>query len=130
MFNWKPKVLVVDDTPFIREFISSTVRESGLNVVGVAESGKDAIKKAKELEPDLIIMDCVMPELDGISSMKTIRNNGISSKFIICATNNQHKIEAKVNGANGFIRKPMSLQDIKEEISKVLRQGTGGLIAN
>lgn len=114
------RVLIVDDTPFIRAYIGKIVDSCNLEIVGVAESGKDAIEKAKLLQPDLIIMDYVMPEMDGIRAMREIKHLGVKSQFIICATNIQHKVDALIQGAKGFIRKPISVHQAINEIYKVL----------
>ena len=62
----KPRVLVVDDSAFARMLISRVLREGGIDVVGIARDGREALEKIAELDPDVITLDLTMPELDGL----------------------------------------------------------------
>ena len=65
-------VLIVDDAAFMRTVLRNMLQQMGHTVVGEAFNGHDAIKKAKELKPDVITMDIVMPSMDGIEAVKEI----------------------------------------------------------
>ena len=70
----KIKVLLVDDHPFVREGVKACLlRYEQFEVVGEASSGQEAIEKAREFSPDIIVMDIMMPEMDGIDTMREIR---------------------------------------------------------
>ena len=70
-------VLIVDDHAVVREGLRTFLElQDGLEVVGEAADGVEAIQQARELEPDVILMDLVMPELDGVGAMRTLRDAG------------------------------------------------------
>ena len=65
------KILIADDHPVVRECLSAMLgKEKDFQVVGEAENGVEAVNKAKELQPDIILMDLRMPELDGVEAMR------------------------------------------------------------
>jgi len=66
-------ILIVDDAAFMRMMIKDILSKNGYTVVGEAENGIKAVEKYKELQPDLVIMDITMPEMDGIQSVKHIK---------------------------------------------------------
>jgi len=78
------RVLIVDDAAFMRMMIKDILTKNGYEVAGEAENGARAIDKYKELNPDLVIMDITMPEMDGIAAVREIKKINADSK-IICA---------------------------------------------
>ena len=77
-------ILIVDDAAFMRMMIKDILSKNGYEVVGEAENGAKAIEKYKELNPDLVIMDITMPEVDGIQAVKEIKKVNSNSKIIMC----------------------------------------------
>lgn len=73
-------ILVVDDAAFMRMMIKDVLSKNGYEILGEAENGQKAIEKYKELQPDLVIMDITMPEVDGIQAVKEIKKNGSKCK--------------------------------------------------
>lgn len=99
------RILVVDDAAFMRMMIKDILEKNGFEVVGEAENGAQAIEKYKELEPDLVTMDITMPEMDGITALKEIRQMDSEAKVIMCSAMGQQAmvIDAIQAGAKDFI---------------------------
>lgn len=118
------RVLVADDTKFMRILLVNILIEEGFEVVAEAGDGQDAVEQYLKKKPDLVLMDIIMPKMDGIMALKTIL--GINSKAkIIMVTAIQSMDMAKLafkSGASGYIIKPFQKQGIIQEISTVLNK--------
>ena len=116
------KILVVDDAAFMRMMLKNILSASGHEVVGEAENGVQSAEKYEKLKPDLVTMDIVMPELDGIEATKEITRCFPEAKIIMCtAVGQQAKVlEAMKAGAKGYIVKPFQAPKVVEEVNKVL----------
>lgn len=116
------RILIVDDTAFMRMMIKDILTKNGYEVAGEAENGIRAIDKYKELSPDLVIMDITMPELDGIEAVKEIKKINSESKIIMCSAMGQQAmvIESIQAGARDFIVKPFQAERVVEAVKKVL----------
>jgi two-component system, chemotaxis family, chemotaxis protein CheY len=116
------KVLVVDDAAFMRMMLKDILTKNGYNVVGEANDGNQAVEKYKELSPDLVTMDITMPEKDGISALKEIKQYDPSAKVIMCSSMGQQAmvIDAIQEGAKDFIVKPFQADRVIDAISKTL----------
>src|SRR5699024_2407896 len=101
------RILIVDDAAFMRMMIKDILEKNGFDVVGEAEDGKEAVEKFKELTPDLITMDITMPEKDGVTALKEIRQIDSAAKIIMCSAMGQQAmvIDAIQAGAKDFIVK-------------------------
>ncbi|MFC7784236.1 MULTISPECIES: response regulator [unclassified Rossellomorea] len=115
-------ILVVDDAKFMRMTLGSMLSSSGHEVVGEAENGLTAVKKFRELQPDLVTMDITMPELDGIEAVRRILSEFPQAKVIMCSAMGQQKVvvEAIEAGAKDFIVKPFDDVRVEEAIKRVL----------
>ncbi|EGL82513.1 response regulator receiver protein [Caldalkalibacillus thermarum TA2.A1] len=116
------KVLVVDDAAFMRMMIKDILTKNGYEVVGEAADGQQALEQYKELKPDLVTMDITMPEMDGITALKKIREIDPEAKVIMCSAMGQQAmvIDAIQAGAKDFIVKPFQADRVLEAIKKVL----------
>ena len=116
------KILVVDDSKFMRKKLYDIIEEGGHSVVGEAENGKDAFKKYKKLKPDVVIMDIMMPETNGIEGLKLIKEFDSKAKVIMCTTlsNKQLLIKAIKLGAPDYIIKPFKDIRVIDSINSVL----------
>ncbi len=101
-------VLIVDDSQFMRNWLKSILAELSFTVVAEAENGLEAIKQYKEYYPDVIIMDIMMPVMDGIKALKEILRINPCAKVIMCSSigTKYHIIEALQIGAKDFVVKP------------------------
>lgn len=116
------KVLIVDDTAFMRMMLKDILTKNGYEVVGEAENGAKAVEKYKEVTPDLVTMDITMPEMDGISALKNIRSIDSNAKVVMCSAMGQQAmvIEAIQAGARDFIVKPFQADRVLEAVKKVI----------
>ena len=116
------RVLIVDDAAFMRMMLKDIITKNGYEVVGEACNGKEAIDKYKELKPDLVTLDITMPEVDGLSALKTIKSFDASAKVIMCSAMGQQAmvIDAIQSGAKDFIVKPFQADRVMEAIRKVI----------
>lgn len=115
-------ILIVDDAAFMRMMIKDVLSKNGFEICGEAENGARAIEKYKELDPELVIMDITMPEVDGIQAVKEIKKMNSEAKVIMCSAMGQQAmvIEAIQAGAKDFIVKPFQAERIIEAVKKVL----------
>jgi two-component system chemotaxis response regulator CheY len=116
------RILVVDDAAFMRMMIKDILSKNGFEVVGEAADGNQAIEKYRELQPDLVTMDITMPEMDGITALKEIRQINPNAKVIMCSAMGQQAmvIDAIQAGAKDFIVKPFQSERVLEAITKTL----------
>lgn len=116
------KILIVDDAAFMRMMIKDILTKNGFDVVGEAQDGQEAVEKYQELEPDLVTMDITMPEKDGITALKEIKQINPESIVIMCSAMGQQAmvIDAIQAGAKDFIVKPFQADRVIEAINKAL----------
>ncbi|GAB4236869.1 MAG: response regulator [Ekhidna sp.] len=102
------RILIVDDSTYIRSTIKDTLKENGFEVIGEAGKGEEAIDLAMDLNPDVITLDNMLPDMTGIDVLKTLKGNNHSAKIImISAVGQESSIEdAKANGALHYLVKP------------------------
>ena len=115
-------ILLVDDAAFMRMMLKDILVKNVYEVLGEAENGLKAIEKYKELNPDLVIMDITMPEMDGIDAVKEIKKINANATVIMCSAMGQQAmvIEAIQSGAKDFIVKPFQADRILEAVKKVI----------
>ena len=115
------KILIVDDAAFMRMMIKDILVRNGYNVIGEAENGRKAVEKYKELNPDLVIMDITMPDMDGIQAVKEIKKIDPKATIIMCSAMGQQAmvIESIQAGAKDFIVKPFQADRVLEAIKRV-----------
>lgn len=115
------KVLIVDDAGFMRMTLKVMLERNGFEVLGEAENGAVAIKKYKELSPDIVTMDITMPEKDGIEALKEIKKIDPDANIVmITAMGQQTNVkEAIIHGAKGFIIKPFKEDCVVNTLNKL-----------
>ena len=115
-------ILICDDAAFMRMMIKDILTKNGYNVAGEAENGQKAVEKFKELNPDLVLMDITMPEMDGIQALKEIKKLDGGSRVIMCSAMGQQAmvIESIQAGAKDFIVKPFQAERVIEAVKKVI----------
>ena len=118
-----PSVLIVDDALFMRMMIKDILSKDGFEVVGEAENGVEAVKKYAELHPDLVTMDIVMPEMDGIEAVRNIITIDPRARVLMCSAMGQQPlvVEALEAGAKDFIIKPFQPAKVVEAVRKALQ---------
>ena len=116
------RVLIVDDALFMRNMIKVIFTSGGLEVVGEAANGLEAVEKFRELKPDLTTMDIVMPFKSGIEATREILKIDDGAVIIMCSALGQESLvmEAIEAGASDFIVKPFRAEDVLSVVKKVL----------
>ena len=114
------RVMIVDDSAFMRSLLSKVITRHGYEVAAEAENAEDALKKYRETKPDIVIMDIIMPEIDGITAVKELMKIDPDAKIIMCSSVGQEAMikDAIEAGAKGFITKPFKEEKIIEELGK------------
>jgi len=113
------RVLVVDDQRLIREGIASLLDiQEGLNVVGVAVDGQEAIDKALALTPDIVLMDVRMPVMDGIAATRQIRQHLPGCQVLMLTTfdDDEYILKSLQAGASGYLLKDIPANDLAQAI--------------
>lgn len=115
------KVLIVDDTTFMRTTIRRILEQQNIQDIYEAENGLEALTKYKILRPDLVIMDISMPVMDGIESVRLIKAFDLKANVIICSLQGQkaNVMEAIKAGARSFLVKPVKADKLLAEIAKL-----------
>lgn len=116
------KILVVDDAAFMRMMVKDTLTKGGYTDLYEAVDGADAVKKFKEISPDLVILDITMPNVDGLEALKQIKELNKDSNVIMCSAMGQESmvIEAIKLGAKDFIVKPFKADRILKTVSSIV----------
>lgn len=116
------RVLIVDDTDFMRMMIKDILTKNGYEIAGEATDGLSAIEKYKEVNPDLVTMDITMPEMDGVAAVQAILDIDSAARIIMVSAMGQQAIviEAIQAGAKDFIVKPFIPERVLEAVSKAL----------
>lgn len=114
------RILIVDDSMFMRGMLREMLEKNGYEVAGEAENGIEAIEKYKELKPDLVTMDITMPDMTGLVALKEIRKMDDDAKVIMCSAMGQNAMvmEAMRNGALDFIIKPFKASAVLEALRR------------
>ncbi|HJE52211.1 MAG TPA: response regulator [Tessaracoccus flavescens] len=111
--NKKPTVVVAEDEALIRLDLVELLTEEGYEVVGEAADGEEAVKMARELEPDLVIMDVKMPKMDGITAAEIIAEERIAPIVMLTAFSQRDLVErARDAGAMAYVVKPFGASDV------------------
>jgi len=115
-------VLVCDDAVFMRTMISDILTQAGLEVIGEADSGAQAVEKYRQLKPDLVTMDIIMPEMGGIDAVKAITEFDPEARVLMCSAMGQQALvaEAIQAGAKDFVVKPFQPSRVLEAVQRVL----------
>ena len=115
-------VLVCDDAVFMRTMISDILTQAGLDVVGEAESGTEAVAKYRTLKPDLVTMDIIMPDMGGIEAVRAITQFDPQARVLMCSAMGQQALVAEAidAGAKDFVVKPFQPSRVLEAVQRVL----------
>ncbi len=122
----KSKILVVDDEPEAVELVEFNLRQAGFDVVAAAD-GTDALKKARSVLPSLIVLDLMLPEIDGLEICKLLRRDSATARIpIIMLTAKAAEIDRIIGlelGADDYVTKPFSPRELILRIRKILDRG-------
>src|ERR1700712_4010347 len=123
LMNAGPRILIVDDEPNIRDLLTTSLRFAGFAVRAVG-NGAQAISAVLEEEPDLIILDVMLPDMNGFGVTKRLRSSGYTSPilFLTAKDDTEDKITGLTVGGDDYVTKPFSLDEIVARIKAILRR--------
>lgn len=121
------RVLVVDDEPIVREVLGRYLEREGYDV-GVAADGEEAIERFAETPPDLVVLDLMMPKVDGAGVLDWIRRRAETPVIMLTARGEEtDRVVGLEMGADDYVTKPFSPREVTARIRAVLRRsGAGG----
>jgi two-component system OmpR family response regulator len=117
------RLLVVDDEPSLQDVVATSMRFLGYDV-SVAASGREAVRKATEEPPDLVILDVMLPDFDGLEVMRRMRAAGIDAGVVFLSARDTpaDKIAGLTAGGDDYVTKPFGLEELAARVSAVLRR--------
>ena len=117
-----PTILIVEDDDTVREALSAGLESEGYEVI-LSDNGLDGLKQAKEEGPDLILLDLMLPEMDGLSVCRALRRNSDVPRIMLTARGTEmDKIVGLETGADDYVVKPFSLGELLARIRSLLRR--------
>lgn len=116
------KILVVDDAAFMRKVIRDTLTKNGYTDIHEAVDGADAVEKYNELQPNLVLMDITMPNMDGLEALKAIRAKDSNANVVMCSAMGQEAmvVEAVQAGTRDFIVKPFKEDRLLKTVTSII----------
>ncbi|MFI5350402.1 MAG: response regulator transcription factor [Elusimicrobiota bacterium] len=127
MTEARRKILVADDEPSIREILSIQLARMGFEIV-TAEDGLEAVAAYEAQKPDLVLLDVMMPRLNGLNACQQIRmlekksGRRVPVLFLTARDSTHDKTSAALSGGDEFISKPVSLQELRERVEAALKK--------
>ena len=120
----KKRLLIVDDSSIMRRTIEKNIEAYGLEIVGQAANGKEALRIIEEQKPDVITLDITMPEMDGIACLEEIMQIHPKAKVMIITalSDKLTGLIALDKGARGFMFKPVNADDLARSFDKLLKR--------
>ena len=109
------RVLLVDDQPLLIVGLRMVIQDTAdIEAIGTAENGREAVRLARELRPDVVLMDIRMPEMDGIEATRLVTHGPDTPKVVVLTTfdDDEYVYGSLRAGASGFLVKNMALEDI------------------
>src|SRR6516162_7864867 len=127
--NVRPKILVVDDEPEAVELVEFNLKQAGFDVLTAAD-GAEALKKAHAALPSLVVLDLMLPEVDGLEVCKMLRRDPATANIpIVMVTAKAAEIDRVLGlelGADDYLTKPFSPRELVLRIKRILLRGQGG----
>ncbi|GAA3927521.1 response regulator [Hymenobacter algoricola] len=119
----KNRILIVDDSFYMRTMLKNMLTDAGYEVVGEAANGQQALEMASATKPDLITLDVILPDNTGLDVLKGIRQEQPNVKVVMCSAVGQEIIvnEALESGATAYIVKPFSEEKVLEIVGSALQ---------
>jgi len=121
----RPRLLLADDHRMLRDGLRRAMADSGVEVVGEASNGEEAVRMAQELEPDVVLMDVTMPVLDGIEATRLIRSKLVRTQVVILTMHGDGDLmqRALQAGAAGYIVKDSSTEEVVSAVQMACGEG-------
>ncbi|GAA4530109.1 response regulator transcription factor [Amycolatopsis samaneae] len=123
------RLLVVDDEPHIADLVATVARYEGWHAT-TAGSGQDALAKAAAFGPDIIVLDLMLPDLDGFTVLDRLREHGdaVPVVFLTAKDATADRIAGLTRGGDDYLVKPFSVEELMARLRAVLRRSTGAVV--
>ena len=117
------RLVVVDDEPNIRELLATSLRFAGFEVHAAAD-GQSALRLVRDVEPDLVVLDVMLPDMDGFTVTRRLREKGQHTPvvFLTAKDDTRDKVTGLTVGGDDYVTKPFSLEEVVARIRAVLRR--------
>jgi len=115
------RILIVDDSLIMRKNLTKNLKVLGHEIIGEANDGRQSIDLYKTLQPDLVTMDITMPDMDGITAVKKIKEIDAEANIIMVTSHGQEAMvmDALKSGAKGYMLKPVTPDKFREAIGRI-----------
>jgi two-component system nitrate/nitrite response regulator NarL len=116
------RVLLIDDHTLFRLGLKSLLERSGIQVAAAASTGKEGLEIVAETQPDVILLDMRMPDMDGIEVLRRLREQGVEAPITMLTTSNEERdlVESLRNGAQGYLLKDMDPEDLVQALRSIV----------
>jgi two-component system, OmpR family, response regulator len=122
----EPRLLVVEDDPNILDLLAASLKFAGF-AVSTARSGQEAVAAVQRHRPDLVVLDVMLPDMDGFDVVRRLRSGGTGTPvlFLTARDGTEDKIRGLTIGGDDYVTKPFSLEEVIARIHAVLRRTSG-----
>ncbi len=117
-----PRVLIVDDTDFDRNLLRNILVSAGYEIAGLASGGEEGIQLYREVMPDLAMLDLIMPDLNGIDTLRRIREEYPEARVMLCTSVGEEGMVdlARRIGAKGYVVKPYQAVNLLKAVERIV----------
>lgn len=117
------RVLVVDDTPSIRALLRQTLPLHGFEIVAEAAHAAEGIEMARAEQPDVIVLDCQMPHVNGVDAIKPLKQEAPNARILMYSSNDEHYVrkEAMASGADAYFDKLAPISQMAAELHRLVQ---------
>ena len=124
--NGPARIVVVDDEPSITDAVSTALGYEGFDVAQV-HGGRDALEVVSELRPDLVVLDIMLPDIDGVTLLKRLRQDGVDVPVLFLTARDEpsDRVEGLVAGGDDYVTKPFTLAEVVARVHAILRRTRG-----
>lgn len=116
-------LLITDDSDYMRDLLRVMLARSSHTVIGEASGGQECIDKYRDLRPDIVLLDSIMPQMKGIETLRALLSMDPGARVIMVSADHQEQSVqlATRHGARGFVAKPFDLKTVVSEIDAVMK---------
>jgi two-component system nitrate/nitrite response regulator NarL len=120
------QVLLIDDHTLFRMGLKNLLERSGIEVVGAASTGQEGLRIVHEAQPDVVLLDMRMPDMDGLEVLRQLRESGVTVPITMLTTSNEERdlVESLRNGAQGYLLKDMDPEELVAALHKIVKGET------
>ncbi|HVH38664.1 MAG TPA: response regulator transcription factor [Gemmatimonadaceae bacterium] len=122
----KPRVLIVEDNPDLAFGLRNNLEIEGYDVA-VSEDGPNGVERAREWKPDVMILDLMLPGMDGYTVLRTLRDSGFTAPVLMLTARGEEadKVKGLRSGADDYVTKPFGVLELLARVEALLRRATG-----